>query len=336
MMSVLSKYRTELMGYTMLFVLIGHIITLGGLVDTDLGKDLLFIKSFLPVTGFLFFSGFGMMFSLRKNDDWKEFYKRRFYRFWLPFWCLAIPYFLIVTISKHESILYYLSCISTAEFWVSGNYHGMWYIAISLLLYIITPPIYSIIKKSNFKSVLLIAIILVSIGLGAAIEYVNPSYWNIIGLGIARIPYFFFGMLFGYYAQKGLGNRTLCLFLVVDLCLYFLLSYFGYHSGNILMGSIMLVIGVAVVSTIVYQSSHTKILTMLVNTPLKWMGKYSYELYMLHLYLWFIIKGALHLNTWQNITLACALSLILAYPIHIAVDAICGKIQKIIEGSFKQ
>lgn len=88
-----------MMGVTILLVLIGHIITFGGLVDTNYGRVLLIIWSFMPVAGFLFLSGFGMMYSLRKNDDTAEFFKRRFYRFWLPFWCLAIPFFLLITVA---------------------------------------------------------------------------------------------------------------------------------------------------------------------------------------------------------------------------------------------
>ncbi|MBR2630311.1 MAG: acyltransferase [Bacteroidaceae bacterium] len=331
MLSIISKYRTELMGYTMLFVLLGHIITLGGLSNTDLGTAILFIKSFLPVTGFLFLSGFGMMFSLKKNDNWNEFYKRRFYRFLLPFWCLSIPYFIIVTLFKDESIWYFFSTITTVEFWISGNYHGMWYIAVSLLLYVITPILYSLIKKSNnYKWVVLILFVLISVIISYILESLFPHYWKFVGIGVSRIPYFFLGMVFGYFAQCGFSNKFVCFSLNVVCIAYVILRFYGYNTESFFMGAIMLMMGITVISTIVSITSKIHVTFSAVNRPLRWMGKYSYELYMLHLYLWFIIKNALKLSQWQNIALACILAIVFAYPVHLMIEKICNKIQKLL------
>lgn len=136
----ISKFRGELMGCAIIGVFIGHIVVFGRLqYNMSLGI-LMWLASLIHTSGFLFLSGFGLYYSMNKDFNWLSFYKRRFIRFMLPFLIVAVPYFLIVTINKHESIWYYLRCISTIEFWVNGNYHGMWYIAISLFLYAIFPP----------------------------------------------------------------------------------------------------------------------------------------------------------------------------------------------------
>lgn len=331
MTSIISKYRTELMGYTMLFVLIGHIITLGGLVGTKLGDILLFVKSFIPVTGFLFLSGYGMMYSLKKNDNTVDFFKRRFFRFWLPFWCLAIPFFLLITVAEHKDIWFFLSSITTVKFWITGNYYGMWYIAITLFLYLITPPVYALVKIfQNVAWFFILVVLLAFVGIGMAIKTSYPEYWENTSIGIARIPYYFMGMLYAYFAQKNYENKKIYFFLAVMILLYVLFVYLGYTVENFHMGAVMLTLGIALMSLLFCLCAKNYISTLLINIPMKWMGKYSYELYLLHLYLWFIIRNTLHLGQWQNIALACMLSLIFAYPVHLVVDWICNKIQTIL------
>lgn len=137
---LVSKYRTELMGYAMIGVLVGHILSFGEIQSTGGLGVIKWLSYLIHTMGFLFLSGFGIYYSLSKDDSVKDFYKRRFYRFLLPFLILAIPYFLIVTVSNKGNVWDYLGKISTVAFWTKGNYHGMWYIAVSLVLYIITPP----------------------------------------------------------------------------------------------------------------------------------------------------------------------------------------------------
>lgn len=332
--SLLSSYRTELMGCTILFVLIGHIITLGGLVDTMGGKIVLSIWSFLPVEGFLFLSGYGMMYSLRKNDDIISFYKRRFYRFILPFWCLALPFFLLIVVAEHKDIWFFITSITTAKFWISGNYYGMWYVAITLFLYIITPPVYAVVKKCrNYAWLFILVVMLFFIGIGLAIKTKCPAYWELTSIGIARIPYYFMGMLFAYFDWRNVDDKTLVSnkhvlgFLGIIIVSYLIFFLLGYTEANFFMGAAKLIIGLVAIILIFSLCTKNIISNTVINNSMKWMGKYSYELYLLHLYLWFIIRNTLHLGNWQDIALACVCAIILAYPVHIVVNWICNKIQ---------
>lgn len=332
--SLLSSYRTELMGCTILFVLIGHIITLGGLVDTMGGKIVLSIWSFLPVAGFLFLSGYGMMYSLRKNDDIISFYKRRFYRFILPFWCLALPFFLLIVVAEHKDIWFFITSITTAKFWISGNYYGMWYVAITLFLYIITPPVYAVVKKCrNYAWLFILVVMLFFIGIGLAIKTKYPAYWELTSIGIARIPYYFMGMLFAYFDQRNVDDKTLVSnkhvlgFLGIIIVFYLVFFSLGYTEENFHMGCSMLLMGLVVMSLIFNFSAKNIISNTVINKFMRWMGKYSYELYILHLYIWFIVRNTLHLGKWQNIALACVVAIILAHPVHYFVDCICNKVK---------
>lgn len=326
--SLLSKYRIELMGCTMLSVLVGHIITLGGLVDTLGGNIVLTIRSFLPVSAFLFLSGYGMMYSLRKNGDIIQFFKRRFYRFLLPFWCLAIPFFMLIVVAEHKDIWFFITSITTAKFWISGNYYGMWYVAITLFLYIITPPVYAVVKKcKNYAWLFILVVMLFFIGIGLAIKTKYPAYWELTSIGIARIPYYFMGMLYAFFAQKKIDNKYVLGFLIIIIMSYLIFFSLGYTEANFFMGAVKLTIGLVAIILIFSLCSKNIISNTVINNSMKWMGKYSYELYLLHLYLWFIIRNTLHLGNWQDIALACVCAIILAYPVHIVVNWICNKTQ---------
>ena len=135
------------MGYAMVGVLIGHILVFGQIPSEGGVGVLSWLSYLIHTSGFLFLSGFGVYYSLTKNSIAKSFYERRLWRFLLPFLIVAIPYFLLVTVANHGSLWDYLGYISTAAFWIKGNYHGMWYIAVSLVLYTVTPPPIQLVHK---------------------------------------------------------------------------------------------------------------------------------------------------------------------------------------------
>lgn len=138
-LQTIRKFRNLLMGYAILGVLVGHILVFGDVESSSCANALLWLSGLVHTAGFLFLSGFGIFYSLHKKGSIGDFYKRRGERFLLPFLLLALLFYILVCYVNGYGLLQYLSYISTAEFWLHGNYHGMWYIAVSLLLYVITP-----------------------------------------------------------------------------------------------------------------------------------------------------------------------------------------------------
>lgn len=132
----ISKYRAELMGFAILGVLLGHIIAFSGWDMPILDS----IAHGIHTPGFLFLSGFGLFYSLSKNSDAADFYKRRFWRFYLPFVLMVLPFLFRPLLSGNFNLWSFACQISTINFWLYGNNNGMWYIAVSAVLYIITPP----------------------------------------------------------------------------------------------------------------------------------------------------------------------------------------------------
>lgn len=138
-----SRYRTELMGVAILGVLIAHSFSLGQIPKTNLFLKALDIIPRLAFTeGFLFLSGFGLYYSFLKNDDIKDFYNRRLKRLIIPFMVLSAWYFIYTDLVKSFEPIAFVGHITSLAFWIEGNYNGMWYIALSIILYALFPFFY--------------------------------------------------------------------------------------------------------------------------------------------------------------------------------------------------
>lgn len=312
----ISKCRSLLMGYAILGVLIGHILVFGGIELSSGYQVVNWLDGLVHTSGFLFLSGFGVYYSLHKNGDILEFYRRRFYRFLLPFLIMAIPFFAIVCIVNGYGILQYLAYITTAEFWVNGNYHGMWYIAVSLLLYVITPPFTHLFTKccrSTFAQSLLL--ICISILLCYAVKYYFPNYYEQSSIGLTPLPMFYVGFLFGDLSQRKIGKS---LKMMICLCLMVTILYFVDFSVYGIGFIVHHLFGILLVCFFFKLLIDNKVNLML--RAFDWLGKYTLELYILHIYYWFIIKGVCHYGAMFNIITAVILSLLTCVPVHALIN----------------
>ena len=188
----ISNYRSEIMGYAILGVLIGHIIVFGRIHESSCISVISDLSYLIHTSGFLFLSGFGVFYSMNKDNNAKHFYTRRLYKFLLPFLIVAMPYFLVVTLANHGSVLNYLGLVSTVDFWIHGNYHGMWYIAVSLVLYAITPPLYYwYIDNCRLLWAKVLFSLLIVFSVNKLISFYKPQYWSLVEIGLSQIPSFF-------------------------------------------------------------------------------------------------------------------------------------------------
>lgn len=133
--SLLGKYRAELMGIAMLNVMVLHSLSWTGFSSPGWAAAVLNTFGRLLFTeGFLFLSGFGLYYSLHKNYDIRKFFAKRVQRLLIPYWVMSLPFFVAWVIAGRFGIGGLLMRLSTLEFWFHGNYAGMWYISLSVLL----------------------------------------------------------------------------------------------------------------------------------------------------------------------------------------------------------
>ena len=145
---IISKHRSEIMGIAMVSIMLFHQPFIWSKYDVFF-RFFRFFGHF-GVDIFLFLSGFGIAFSLKKNKLYK-FYKKRFDRI-VPicFFCGLIKY-LICTLSP--SLTFHVS-----RSWKMLFGFDLWFIRFILICYIVSPLIYWIIKHYGCIIMIVIAL----------------------------------------------------------------------------------------------------------------------------------------------------------------------------------
>src|SRR5574344_547631 len=183
MLEKISRYRTELMGFAIIWVILFH----SG-ISIPILRNLCSI-GYGGVDIFLFLSGFGLYFSFKKSSNVLHFYKNR---------CIRIfpTYALIVLISMiimgAFSISQFLLNTTTIGFWIGKGYFE-WYIPALVMFYLLFPLLFKLVNK-NLAVFLLIV---VSVTAALALLRINLNIKDTYMLFITRIPIFSLGVLWG-------------------------------------------------------------------------------------------------------------------------------------------
>jgi len=285
--SNISTYRTHLMGFAILGVMVGHIRAtnpslFGGVFDIIVH---VFSHSLFTET-FLFLSGLGLYASFKNNNSVLQFYKRRLKRLFFPYLFIAGPFFIILDLICNGNVLLFFSHISTLYFFFGGNYYGMWYISVILLLYLLYPFIHNFLY--NTKGVVLIKllfILFIILLLRIFIFSTYQDYYNDVEIGIDKISMFFVGSYFMYKMKEGISvYDIICYSLIFILFLYLgIVRHIHFFIQDIINCSV--IISILLYTLLCYLLQKKKNLL----SPIEWMGKYSLELYILHLLIYYVL-----------------------------------------------
>lgn len=315
------------MGIGILEVMLLHYFTLNnapvpGVVGLLI--DLVFVQ------GFLFLSGFGLFYSFTKDSNIKRFYKKRFANVLIPYLIIAIPYYTYFFVTNRQdlvpvyskslepisSLVTYLGRITTIGYWHEGNFNGMWYLSLTILLYLMYPAVHQLFRSlvgGGAKSSLLWLIIIVLVRcLYPLMRHLIPTYCEVISFALANAYMFFVGMLFAKWSLKKESIDIEKLFVLGVLC------WLAPHFKSIMSMII-----------ICYVLFNLPRALGFFKSILSWFGKYTLEIYVLHLTLmsvFFIIGEKIQLNYNEIIAIAYSLSIILA----IVVKKISVKFKTII------
>lgn len=174
------------------------------------------------------------------------------------------------------NFLYEISLIS---FWI--EHKGAWYVAMSIVLYMIYPLYYLMIKKAGIEKSTVISIVFVLV-LGALIELQDGEIYSHLSKVLNSFIAASIGTLAAYLEQR---EKKIYLEVLIATGIYFLvmqvipmLKYFHFLSSlrNLLVGICLAYIAAAVFSVI-----HCKFVKKL----FKIIGNYSLELYLSQIYL---------------------------------------------------
>lgn len=296
---LISKYRSQIMGLATLWVMTSHvrIPTNGG------GKILNFIEyiGFGGVEMFMLVSGFGLYFAFQKSTSLKKYYFRRIVRI-VPIWIIAAA--LLYFFSNPYPLLSLDFIRRVGQCW--------WFVPFILFVYAISPLIYyAVHSKSRIPLVVCIVGVILS-----QVTYKVLGISNItVTLSFARIIDFVIGMWLAKLLTKGklLNVRAVVFWGIVGFLLVYLLNqniiFRGFWNEHrdlrlylmIMTGPFMCL--VAIVLSLANQY---------LSVALKWIGQMSFEVYLVHVLIWWIIRDD-NLISWY---LFYSISLIASYLLH--------------------
>ena len=273
-LSVLSKYRNELMGISAVWVVLCHAkqhCSFPTVISHFLGLGNVCVDIFL------FLGGLGMYFSL-SNEKYKgrgilAWYKTRFVRVVIPYLVAAIPFYIWFVWYNHYGIDRFFFHISGLSFW--AEHEGMWYVDLLIPLYIITPFIAKLIDGSKYRiipTILLILFCLITsiipignyISLNAGTQAVIESIQTVL----CRVS----GYILGYYCGKYVKEKKT---VSVIVPLVSIVAYFVFGKTPLFNGWLLAIFLMAVLCLFLHFISKMRIIGLC-----RWLGERSLELYL--------------------------------------------------------
>lgn len=172
----------------------------------------------LPVLGFLqdvgyggvdifvFISGFGVYYSLKKNPDAFSFLSKRLGRL-LPSY---LPFILVWMVVRFVTYQLYLTEVCgnlTMTGWWNGDANQFnWYVDGILLFYILAPYIYGALNK-NRKLDIVVAPALIGLAFIVSLAFLHGQ----LLMAMSRLPLFIMGMVLAWSSYKLLDGKALCI-----------------------------------------------------------------------------------------------------------------------------
>jgi len=191
----LRKYRDEIKGAAILWVVFFH---------AQLGLDgLLYDVQKIGYGGvdiFLFLSGFGLYHSLRRNNDLKDYFRRRACRLLPAYWpfCLLWLAVMIPLANPGWRGALHMAAGNLLMFgYFSGApYNINWYVSAMMASLLLAPALAAVLKEG--KGYWLRAALLLACAFAAGLLFMGNAKY----MAASRLPVFILGMIFAHPFQK--------------------------------------------------------------------------------------------------------------------------------------
>lgn len=334
----LSKYRGELMGLAILFVVMFHVWMPQGNFFFPLRR-----LGNVGVDMFLFVSGMGLWFSwtrsrMGKHLDGnggmpvvpalKRFFSRRYLRIY-PVWLLVAGVYYIGKYvddpgGGYSPDIFNLiaNVLFNWSFWRADDL-TFWYVPATMMLYNFAPPYMELVRRFPVYRWLPVAFIL----LAAMVQYV-PVFHNSVGhieIFFSRVPIFFIGINCGEVVmqKRPLGKGALWLLLLVFAMSFWLclrLEYIGHNRFPLFMERIVYI--PLTVAALLLECRLLELVPRCVCRALAFIGSISLEIYLIHIE--FVLRPLGRYPLGYPLTVVCVLAI--SVPVAFAVHWLIGKI----------
>ena len=322
----ISRYRGELMGAAMLFVILFHV----GLPREDMFFGLRRMGN-IGVDIFLFLSGMGLWFSWTKRPSLSHFFTRRFLRIY-PTWLLLaslyyIPDYLELSFVQHSghstSIIDLIGDISINwDFWLHDEL-TFWYIPAIMLLYLLSPFYMKLILTHPIYRWLPVVMLMWCI----LVQYVTPINNAVGHLEIfwSRVPIFFIGINMAAAVQRketmdGTSIWMIWLIFIMALASSIFLEQ-EKHGQFPLFLERMLYIPLTITTILLLNRVFRRTPTT-INKAFKFVGALSLEAYLIHDHFVLAYVEKLHWTYWSTFLLTTSITLCAAWIVHQLLERI--------------
>ena len=323
--SLLSSHRGEIMGFAMLWIMLFHCS--GDFRDVPVFGLIKYYGS-IGVDMFLVLSGIGLYYSAEKlakgrNSSWwvLSFYRKRLLRI-IPATviCLA-PWYLYLGGGRIVSLGRFLLDVTSLSFWADGQNRG-WYAALSLLLYLVYPLIYTVIsscmKKERPGTWLFVSFLLIAgleIAANVWICKVYPDTFAYLDIALCRIPVFTAGCFLAAGVKSKRETSALLPLLCAAAAVLCVLVLEKYGEALAPFGVRRYLYGIAgLCMCIVLSFLFGKIRLKCVLSLFSFAGKYTLELYLTHTQYLSVFLDLAYARFGENfsVTMACNAAAVLA------------------------
>ena len=211
------------------------------------------------------------------------------------------PYIIVTSILDKDSWYLIVARIFGLSFWIEGNYCSMWFIHVLLILYFIYPLFHRIVFITKYKFFFFSTLFL-CYGILIFVLAKFTSVFSMYSFALFRIPFFFMGACVSWAYQK----KDDVMWLMIWIVSYLAISVSNLSVDLESMSSIykmafyLPLLGVSI--DIMQRHDFVKTIKLF-----NWLGKYTLEIYILHLLFMYIF-----MRIGYNIRIAIIVGEILA------------------------
>ena len=321
----ISRYRGELMGAAMLFIILFHI----GLSRGDPFYGLRRCGN-VGVDIFLFLSGVGLWYSWTKCPSARLFFTKRYLRIY-PAWLLMASLYYIPDYlcggGHSTSIIDLIGDITVNwDFWLHDEL-TFWYVPAIMMLYTFAPAYITLVRRYPMYRWLPLLMVVWCVmvqwvlPINAAVGYLE-IFWS-------RVPIFFIGINMGQYVQERrcIDSSAVWLLLLTftvtfGTCLYLEQERHGQFP---LFVERMLYIPFTLTAVLVLNRVFRRTPRWF-NTFCKFVGAVSLEAYLIHIHFVLRYVEPHHLGYWPTFAVTVAVTMPLAWLLHKASSAVSDRL----------
>ena len=289
--NIFSRYREMLMGLAIISILIFHYTEDCSLVGINYVGFVKYYKTYIGSSGvdiFLLLSGLGLYYSYSKNNNLKDFYIKRIKRVLVPYFIIAIPvYIWYDLIYLSDGILSLLKNLFFVTLFTNNNIL-FWYIFFIIICYLLFPLIFKFIHRDNsyvgsFKISLIIILFLLGIFL---IYKFYPGIFNSYNIMLLRLIPFILGILLGKMSYRSTKIEYSFILFILGIGTIVLIR------RNLIYNRLFLFIFLlSIFFWIIYFLDFLKNKENIIVRFFSFFGKYSLEIYLVHVAIRKIIKS---------------------------------------------